>query len=374
MRPNRWGLFDGAKIARALPKTARVDPREFARREVERGAHILALGRGNTVLMTLRGESKSIGWTDKTAIEEAFGIRYDAAEGTSFSSADERSGERYELIYLGREEGLGSRSYFALDLARHELLSSPKSGFGEIRSFLKSRDDLLGSEEGASVSRAGYALALRNWGKGIRFCPSCGSATRSTQIGTRKECTDCGKKQYPRLDPVAICLVVSQDGSHALLGSPRYASGRMLTCLAGFIEQCETIEEAVVREIEEESGVQVDQVQLLGSQPWPLGRSGACELMIGCVARAKSNPETRDLIVDQEELNSASWVPKEVVAQKLAKSKARRRKSGKPGELETWIVPPYAIAHHLIDHWINGDNEDVSRLSKVVARSEASRL
>ena len=80
--------------------------------------------------------------------------------------------------------------------------------------------------------------------------------------------------QYPRLDPVAICLVVSSDGNHALLGSPRYASGRMLTCLAGFVEQGETLEEAAAREVMEEAGVEVGQIRILGSQPWPLGRSG----------------------------------------------------------------------------------------------------
>merc|ERR1711904_390977 len=234
-----------------------------------------------------------------------------------------------------------------------------------------------------SVSRAGYALALGNWSRGLRFCPSCSSPIHPVQIGTRKECESCGKKQYPRLDPVCIMLVTSEDEKHVLLASPRYASGRMLTCLAGFIEQCETIEEAVVREVYEETGVVVDQVEILGSQPWPLGRSGACELMIGCIAKAKSNPATSELCVDEAELNSASWVPLGLVEEKLAKSKAWQKhgKSSKPSTRlkkreessspstpkETWIVPPYAIAHHLIEFWIR-------RKSKTKSALKVSRL
>ena len=128
----------------------------------------------------------------------------------------------------------------------------------------------------------------------------------------------------------------------------------MLTCLAGFIEQCETIEEAVAREVQEECGVDVEAVEILGSQPWPLGRSGACELMIGCLARAATNPSSAELKVDTDELNSATWVPVSVAAEKLARSKERGRR---PTEVaadreDTFIVPPYAIAHQIITHFM----------------------
>ena len=77
---------------------------------------------------------------------------------------------------------------------------------------------------------------------------------------------------------MAICLVVSSDGNHALLGSPRYASGRMLTCLAGFVEQGETLEEAAAREVMEEAGVEVGQIRILGSQPCVLDSISAEDL------------------------------------------------------------------------------------------------
>ena len=355
-RANRWGLFDGAGIARMLPKGE--NPSHFARRELERGALVLPVAKGNRVLMA----REEIQWLTKPQIEETFQLRYEDDTASFTAAEDDASSPKFDLIFLGRDEGREA-SFFALDLTTHGDLD-PRGGgpdedpsFGELRAYIKAHGDLLGSGDRATaVSRAGYALALGNWARGVRFCPSCGSPTRSTAIGTRKQCTNiaCGKKQYPRVDPVAIMLVVSRDGNHVLLASPKYASGRMLTCLAGFIEQCETIEEAVAREVQEECGVDVEAVEILGSQPWPLGRSGACELMIGCLARAATNPSSAELKVDTDELNSATWVPVSVAAEKLARSKERGRR---PTEVaadreDTFIVPSYAIAHQIITHFM----------------------
>ena len=130
-------------------------------------------------------------------------------------------------------------------------------------------------------------------------------------------------------------LVESPDGERCLLGMHGTASpsmlpiteanvagqtkrrhkGKMFSCLAGFVEQCESVEDAVRREVWEESGITVGEVQIVGSQPWPVGAAGHCELMLGCVARAvscacasgdysecASGQQNEDLNVDKEEM------------------------------------------------------------------------
>ena len=263
-RKKCWGPFTAFRTD-GLPDAAQLFRK--TKQALEEGALVLPITRGNKVFMERTGgggdqgkRSHHIKWLTQPQIEDHFQLQYHS-DKTAFATRSKDLGQEeavvgtFELIYLGRTStgGGGNTEFFAIDLSQHQQPSTTteeagrqeQCGFGELRTFVKENHDLLGTEQACSVSRAGYALALGNWAKGVSFCPSCGSPTRSSQIGTRKECTnrECGKKQYPRLDPVAIMLVVSEDEQHALLASPKYASGRMLTCTAGFIEQCETIEE-----------------------------------------------------------------------------------------------------------------------------------
>ncbi len=195
-KANRWGLFDGARITRQLPKRARGDAREFAGEALEEGALLLPVGQGNQVFTSrARTAPASIAWLTKGQFEDAFQLQYNS-ESLSFTSGSGPKGAPFELIYLGEEQTDSKKKLFAVDLSAAEVKVGEHHSFEELRSFMKSRSDLLGTEEAVSISRAGYALALRNWAGGVKFCPACGGATRSVAIGTRKECTACGKKQY----------------------------------------------------------------------------------------------------------------------------------------------------------------------------------
>jgi NAD+ diphosphatase len=143
-----------------------------------------------------------------------------------------------------------------------------------------------------------HAVALENWQRLHRFCSRCGERTVIAAAGHIRRCPACGAEHYPRTDPAVIMLV--PDGQdRALLGRQvHWPEGRFST-LAGFVEPGESIEEAVRREVFEEAGVQVGEVEYVASQPWPFPSS----LMLGFMARADSP----DIQVDGEEIEEARW-------------------------------------------------------------------
>ncbi len=155
---------------------------------------------------------------------------------------------------------------------------------------LKTRDDLKlidlrtiavqGEVDAAHVPPLAEAKAVLGWHARHRFCPNCGAATELTQAGWRRDCPVCKAEHFPRTDPVVIMLPVA--GDRCVLGrSPRFPQ-TMWSCLAGFCEPGESIEEAVRREVAEEVGLTCAQVKYFASQPWPFPSS----LMIGCHAQA----------------------------------------------------------------------------------------
>ena len=179
------------------------------------------------------------------------------------------------------------------------------------------------------------AKALLNWHARHRFCANCGESTQATQAGWRRNCPKCKAEHFPRTDPVAIMLAV--DGEHCLLGrSPRFVP-TMWSCLAGFIEPGESIEDAVRRETHEEAGITCGRVVYFHSQPWPFPSS----LMIGCHAQAL----THDIVVDRRELEDARWFSKSEIETMLL----RRHPEG----LTT--PPPVAVAHHIIRAWLEDE-------------------
>jgi NAD+ diphosphatase len=181
------------------------------------------------------------------------------------------------------------------------------------------------------VGILGQAKSLLYWHARHRFCPNCGAPTRVAAAGWRRECDACKAQHFPRTDPVVIMLAV--DGERCLLGrQARFPKG-MYSCLAGFIEAGETMEDAVRREIAEEAGIATGRVTYLASQPWPFPSS----LMIGCIAQAA----TTDVVIDAVELEDARW---------FARDEARAMLAGShPDGLAA--PQPLAIAHHIIRAW-----------------------
>jgi NAD+ diphosphatase len=176
------------------------------------------------------------------------------------------------------------------------------------------------------------AKSLLDWHRRHRFCANCGAATEPAQAGFRRDCAACGTQHFPRTDPVVIMLVT--DGDHCLLGrQSRFPTG-MFSCLAGFLEPGETIEDAVRRETYEETGVRVGRVTYARSQPWPFPSS----LMIGCIGEALS----RDIVIDAEELEDARWFHRDEIRLMLDRTH--------PGQL--LAANPIAIAHHLVLDWM----------------------
>jgi NAD+ diphosphatase len=182
------------------------------------------------------------------------------------------------------------------------------------------------------------AKSMLLWHARHRFCANCGAPTAISQGGWRRDCAQCKAQHFPRTDPVAIMLAV--DGDKCLLGRSARFVPNSYSCLAGFVEPGESIEEAVRRETLEEAGIRCGRVRYFASQPWPFPSS----LMIGCHAQAIS----REIVIDRDELEDARWFSREEAAAMLV----RRHPQG------LITPPPSAIAHHIIRAWVE-DGDDV---------------
>jgi NAD+ diphosphatase len=182
-----------------------------------------------------------------------------------------------------------------------------------------------------SASLLAYARALTLWRSRHRFCGVCGSPNVPARAGHVMRCSrdGCGNETFPRLDPAIIVLVTSADGERALLGrQAAWPAGRYST-IAGFVEPGESLEDAVAREVEEETGVQVAHVEYESSQPWPFPSS----LMLGFRAVAR----THEIMLRDGELEDARWFTRADIA------------AGNPA-----LPPPGAISARLIDSWFGG--------------------
>ena len=178
---------------------------------------------------------------------------------------------------------------------------------------------------------AATARGILIWHVSHRHCPACGTESQMGQGGWQRDCGACGKYNFPRTDPVVIMLITH--GNSVLLGrSPPWPEG-MYSLLAGFVEPGETIEAAVRREVFEEAGIRVGQVDYLASQPWPFPAS----LMFGCAGVALDTKIT----LDPNELDDALWLTREELAHVFT------------GQHPT-ILPARkgAIAHFLLENWL----------------------
>lgn len=156
---------------------------------------------------------------------------------------------------------------------------------------------LFGALGEADFAIAGRALALTAWDANHRFCGRCGAETARAPAERARVCPRCALAHYPRLSPAVITLV-ERDGRALLARNGRFPAP-FHSCVAGFVETGETLEETVAREVREEVGVEVDEVRYFGSQPWPFTSS----LMIGFTARYAGG----ELRPDGEEIVEAGW-------------------------------------------------------------------
>ncbi|MGH2858775.1 MAG: NAD(+) diphosphatase, partial [Solirubrobacteraceae bacterium] len=179
-------------------------------------------------------------------------------------------------VLLGRDAVLlgleGDAARFAVDLDGLDVDARAAMVDGGRVVSLRDAGALLSHAEGGL---AAYAVALLNWHRRHRFCANCGAATAIAEAGYSRRCPGCGANHFPRTDPVVIMTVVWRD--RLLLGRRAgWPEGRM-SVLAGFVSPGETAEEAVVREVDEESGIAVRDPVFVASQPWPFPAS----LMLG---------------------------------------------------------------------------------------------
>lgn len=186
-------------------------------------------------------------------------------------------------------------------------------------------DDLLGE--------IAQGMSLAQWNADNQFCGKCGGKMQMRIGGYKRECESCQHLIFPRTDPVVIMLTVDWDKDRCLLGRGAHFAANMYSCLAGFVEPGETIEDAVRRETLEESSIEVGQVKYYASQPWPMPHT----LMIGCYALAKSH----DISRDELELEDCRWFTRAEVREMLTSDREDGPKGPHKG----------AIAYRLMYDW-----------------------
>jgi NAD+ diphosphatase len=233
------------------------------------------------------------------------------------------------LVFLGLDN---ERPYFAVDASGADSALAGESEPLDARTLAP----LLPAGEAAILAEA---RSLIDWHARHRFCAQCGSPTRVASAGWVRRCPECKASHYPRSDPVTIMLAVR--GERALLGRNKRRPGSRFSCLAGFMEPGETLEECVRREVHEESGIRVGRVRYLACQPWPFPSS----LMMGFLCEGL----TEEITVDPEELAEARWFEREELRAMVA-----RAATGPDDPTQVSVPGPVAIAHQICRRWSYG--------------------
>jgi NAD+ diphosphatase len=242
-----------------------------------------------------------------------------------------------ELVFLGLIE---DQAHFALDLSSVEapldMLHSPALAARGMEQAAVRFADLrhvaprLERRDGALLA---LARAIMFWHSRHRYCGLCGSPTRSEEAGHVRRCTNtsCNTMHFPRTDPAVIMLVT--DGERALLGRSKNFVPGMYSTLAGFVEPGESLEDAVAREVREETAIEVGAVHYHSSQPWPFPGN----IMLGFHAEAL----TTEITVDYGELDDAGWYERGWLSSHV--------------DDDSFRLPRLdSIARRLIEDWLHG--------------------
>lgn len=221
---------------------------------------------------------------------------------------------------------MDERAVFAVDLSASDdplpLLPEGLGAFTDLRA-------VAGMLPPGDASLLAHARGLMHWRTRNRFCGVCGTACEPRSAGNAMQCPSCGAQHFPRTDPAVIMLVVN--GDSCLLGhSQRFPTVTMYSTLAGFVEPGESLEEAVAREVAEETSVRVHTVRYHSSQPWPFPAS----IMLGFYAVA----ETTAIRIDPAELRDARWFTRDELRRHAALGFSLPRVD--------------SIARRLIEDWI----------------------
>jgi len=307
-------VLNGLSLARSAVDRAshrRADQAWLAAAWADEGTRVLVLDRGQAL----------IHFTDGAAALELTSPA-DAPEGVRFLLGVDDAGVAYFGVD-GPGGGLGAGP-----------LPAPGSGPalppgpGVHVAGLRQAGPLLGDRDAGLFT---HAVALANWHETHTHCPRCGAVTDTVLAGHARRCPVDGSEHFPRVDPAVIMLVHDDDGGRCLLARNRDWPPGRVSILAGFVEPGESLEQAVIREVGEETGLRVADIRYVGSQPWPMPRS----LMLGFVARA---PGDQEIVVDEQEIAEAGWLTRE---QLQAAVSAR----------EVLLPPPVSIAHRIIESW-----------------------
>jgi NAD+ diphosphatase len=235
---------------------------------------------------------------------------------------DGAAGDELTVIYLGQDEHATAHLVLATPEVDPPSAAAPGARWAGLREVGALLDD-MGAGEMVT------AVALANWHATHPHCARCGEPTKIIQAGWARSCPNCGAEHYPRTDPAVIMAVVD-DADRLLLGRQSRWPERRYSTLAGFVEPGESLEAAVRREVAEETGVVVDDVTYLGSQPWPFPSS----LMLGFRAHASST----DISVDGVEVAQAGWWTRQQLATDVA-------------DRVILLPPRVSIARRLIENW-----------------------
>lgn len=306
-------LGQPAFVTHVLDRAAhlRNDEPKMMALEGKRDTRAYVVHRNSLVVNKENGSSRAL-----LTIEEA--LKYGANPGT---------------IFLGLRDGA---AVFGMGIgapAMEKLLGREDVAVAELRGMV-----MQGAVPPDQLSAIAVAKSLVNWHQRHGYCANCGTRTGMTEAGWKRECPNCKAEHFPRTDPVVIMLVTS--GEKCLMGRQKHFAPGMYSCLAGFVEAAETIEDAVRREIFEESGIRCTDVNYYMTQPWPYPSS----LMIGCTARATSE----DIVVDHSELEDARWFDRDEAALMIK----RQHPDGLAGP------HPFAIAHHLLGRWVHAGSPE----------------
>jgi NAD+ diphosphatase len=255
-----------------------------------------------------------------------------AAELVFVSPEQAPDGDRFllgvdsgDVVYFG----VGGPLHTAEGLAREAAAGLD----GEVairRAGLREAGTLLSDRDAGLLT---HAVALANWHAVAGHCSRCGAPTEPEMAGHSRRCTSDGSEHFPRCDPAVIMLVTDLDDRCLLARNVQWPKGRV-SVLAGFVEPGESAEQAVAREVREETAVIVSSVTYASSQPWPMPHS----LMLGFRAEA----QTTEISVDAEEIEEAAWYSRDDLRAALVS-----------GEL---VMPPsLSISRWLIETWYGSD-------------------